>query len=128
MFGKLLVWNTEALVCLTLEHAYADDDGNLFAKIPSGTYECKRGLHQLAHMKAPFTTFQLQDVPGHTNILIHVGNYNDDSEGCILLGKDPGMSQKDRMVASSKETFANFMKLQTPVDEFTLTVKDIGEK
>lgn len=113
-------------VCVTLEHAYDSGEGNgsYAPKLKPGTYQCVRGQHRLAKMKLPFTTFEITGVPGHTNILFHVGNYNDDSEGCILLGKMTTYLENHKCITHSKDTFASFMDMQNKVDEFTLTVKE----
>jgi hypothetical protein len=124
VFGHLEFWGTEETFCQTLEHAYPNEDGTFSAKIPVGEWTCKKGIHQLANSKEPFTTFELQNVPYHTGLLLHVGNYNEDSSGCILIGKKPSMDQWGRMIAQSKETFTNFMKLQSACSEFILTVQD----
>lgn len=114
------------LVCNTLEHAYdsGSGDGSYVPKIPAGVYTCLRGEHQLAHMPTPFTTFELQNVPGHSNILLHAGNYNDDSEGCVLLGMSVGRSiiKNCEMLLNSKIAFSKFMFLQVGINEFQLTV------
>ena len=106
-----------ARIAVTLEHAYLLLSSYV-PKIPPGTYTCVRGEHQLASMLTPFSTFEITGVPGHTNLLFHAGNFNADSEGCILLGKN----QAPGMVTDSKETFAYFMSLQDGLNEFTLEV------
>ncbi len=113
-------------ICVTLEHAYDSGAGNgsYAPKIPAGTYTCLKGQHQLASMAYPFEAFELQNVPGHTNILIHVGNYNNDSEGCILVGATTvPVGDGTQMIAMSNLTFRKFMSLQT-TNEFELTIKD----
>jgi hypothetical protein len=104
-------------LAVTLEHAY-ENDGEYYPKIPSGSYSCQRGMHQLAGMAQPFETFEITGVIGHTNILFHAGNYNKDSEGCVLLGTTLGID----MILNSREAFQNFMITQENVDEFTLEV------
>lgn len=112
------------LIACTIEHAYEDTDGNLYAKIPTGTFSCQRGLHRLHNMADAFETFEITGVEGHTNLLFHWGNYNCDSEGCLLLGnsfsKTPGGKL---MITQSRNAFAKFMALQEGVYEFTLTVE-----
>jgi hypothetical protein len=120
IFGTLEGPN--GLIAYTLEHAYPR--GGIFTpKLPAGIYTCVRGLHQLANMKAPFWTFEITGVPGHTNILIHIGNYNDDSEGCVLVG-DTILKGPTWMITDSRITFDKFMALQQGVDEFQLTVNN----
>jgi hypothetical protein len=76
-------------------------------------------------MAQPFTTFEITGVPGHSNILFHIGNYNKDSEGCVLLGRGITEAQSgDQMITMSNTTFKYFMDNQAGVDTFILTVKD----
>ncbi len=105
-------------VAFCLEHAYPTADGGWFAKIPAGVYKCLRGQHRLAGMTAPFETFEISNIPGHSNILFHAGNFNRDSEGCILLGE----SISGSMILNSKKVFGSFMNMQAGVDSFLLTV------
>jgi hypothetical protein len=127
IFGELLDENNYSF-CVTLEHAYQQDDATYAPKLSPGTYDCVRGLHQLEHMTTPFETFEITNVPGHTNILFHVGNYNNDSEGCVLLGTKTGVSVINppvQMILNSKVAFNNFVTLQQSINNFTLTV--LGE-
>jgi len=116
IFGVLLK-DDGTQIAYTLEHAYPV--GSLFdPKIPNGTFKCVRGPHRLHNMTADFTTFEITGVAGHSDLLFHWGNYNKDSEGCVLLGEG---KQAD-MITNSRECFAKFMELLDGVDEFTLTV------
>lgn len=131
VFGSLTN-EDETFSCVCLEHSYKLEDDSYTAKLAPGVYTCKRGQHQLEGMTSPFETFQVMDVPSFqdkpvTNILLHVGNFFEDSHGCILLGRriaprDP--PESGNMITSSKNTFNAFMDLQKGVDAFTLTVKD----
>lgn len=103
--------------CETLEHAYPIA-GNFMPKIPNGTYTCVRGWHRLSHMISSFETFEITGVEGHTNILFHVGNFNDDSEGCVLLGA----AIQNGALTESRNTFLKFMTLLQGVDTFSLVV------
>jgi hypothetical protein len=109
---------------VTLEHAFdaGHGIGSYAPKIPPGTYKCVRGQHRLDHSTSPFETFEVTGVQGHSGILFHVGNYNKDSDGCILVGH--GYGGDPRMIYQSKMTFDSFMNLQHNVNEFTLTVED----
>lgn len=106
------------IICVTLEHAYAQADNSYLPKLPCGDYNCYRGEHRL-HNLIPFTTFEITGVPECTRILFHKGNTNKDSEGCVLLG-----TTKDALgIADSHDAFDKFMSLQSGVDHFVLTVK-----
>ena len=70
-------------------------------RIPEGTYEIKLrtegGFHQ--RYSAKFPTFHkgmlhLQDVPGFEYVLIHIGNTDDDTAGCLLVGEDAVGNQR----------------------------------
>jgi hypothetical protein len=119
IFGNLYDENNKLLFA-TLEHAFDSGagDGSFAPKIPSGSYKCVRGQHQLAHMTQPFITFEVTNVPGHTNILFHQGNFNKDSEGCILLGT---LRVNDTIIHSA-DAFKSFMNLEDNIDQFILTV------
>lgn len=114
-----------AIVAITLEHSYAVPNSNIFdSKLQPGLYQCVRGIHRL-HDNVPFETFEIEGVVGHDNILFHVGNYNKDSEGCVLLGQAKALTpNKDYMITGSKYTFNKFMESLIGIDKFTLTVLD----
>lgn len=106
------------IVANTLEHSY-----NELPKLPNGTYTCVRGSHRLHGMTQDFQTFEVTGVPGHTGILFHVGNFNSDSDGCLLLGEAIAQSSKGQMITNSKATFYEFMASLVGVDEFELVVE-----
>jgi hypothetical protein len=112
IFGILLDDKGD-VVAYTLEHAYERKP-----KLPPGIYHCVRGTHALGDKK-PFVTFEVTGVEGHSGILFHVGNYNKDSSGCVLLGIDIDRN----MLLESRKAFERFMDVQKNVDTFTLTVK-----
>lgn len=119
IFGQLFRTDNNSQIAFTLEHAYQQPDGTWKPKLPDGTYVCVRGMHQLASMKTPFETFEITNVPGHTNILIHVGNFDKDSEGCVLIG----LHRDTTMILNSKMAFGSFMELENGVNQFMLTVE-----
>lgn len=121
IFGSLA--SADEIVAVTLEHAFQNGDLWLPA-IPEGVYTCQRGMHQLEGMKEPFETFEIMNVPGHTGILFHVGNYNRDSSGCVLLGSMIISDSAGDMITGSSKTFQKFMQLQAPVEMFQLTVEN----
>lgn len=108
-------------VKVTLEHAYLEGTEDA-PKIPDGNYTCVRGQHQLPGMAAPFTTFEITGVPGHSKLLFHTGNYNRDSKGCVLLGETEANIHGVTIITGSRIAFQAFMTLQEGIDEFQLTV------
>lgn len=106
------------IIAVTLEHAYLD--GAVYApKLAAGTYTVLRHPPR----RLPYETFEVQNVPDFQGnrvdgILIHRGNFNNDSEGCILLGHDIGPA----CILESGVAFQEFMDLQKDLNSFTLTV------
>ena len=110
-------------IASTLEHAYLLD-GKYIPKIPDGTYRCIRGEHQLHGMDHPFQTFEVTGIEGHSGLLFHVLNYNDESDGCIGLGMGIGhKADGGRMLVNSRAAFGKFLSLVQGLDEFTLQVE-----
>lgn len=121
IFGRLKTEEGEE-IAKTLEHSYPSKnplylEPEFLPKVPSGTFNCVRGIHELAFMK-PFETFEVTNVPGRRGILFHVGNENKDSSGCILVGEQ---IENERLLRSVK-TFVKFMDRLKGIDEFSLLV------
>lgn len=102
---------------VTLEHSFQCEPA-----LPEGEYVCVRGLHRLEGMTSGFETFEITGVPGHSGILFHVGNYNRDSKGCVLLGE----RALDTMILESEKSFQAFMASLSGVDRFPLVVRRLA--
>ncbi len=114
IFGRLLISDPQLGVTnifYTLEHSY---DG--LPKIPLGVYRCVLGQHHLERW--PVYTYEVTGVPGHSGLLIHYGNYNQDSHGCILLGSN----EMDNMITGSRVAFTKFMAAMHGAQEFNLEI------
>lgn len=120
---SILVDDCQEQIGATLEHAYPVDGGLFEPKLKEGTYVCKRGTHRLEHGE-PFETFEITGVEGHSGILFHTGNWNRDSNGCVLTGQWVADDVDPWYIAASRSAFRAFMKLQEGADEFLLTVVD----
>lgn len=105
------------LVCYVAEHAY--DSG---PKLPNGDWTVELGIHTLDH-GGPKQLYCVQNVPGHSGICFHIGNYPEhDSDGCLLLGQSITTLNNVKMVTNSDYTFQEFMKSLSGVQSFNLTV------
>lgn len=66
--------------CVTLEDPWNNNKRNISC-IPTGLYNC------VPHSGPSFqNVWRLLEVPGRSDILIHAGNTEADTRGCILLG------------------------------------------
>jgi hypothetical protein len=96
--------------------------------IPAGVYPLRRTIYH----KHGFATFEVCNVPGRSRILIHPGNTEEDSQGCILLGlrhgripvkdEDSGRPVEKYGVQSSRRAFDKFMFAMHGVDAAELTI------
>jgi len=88
--------------------------------IPAMVYRCKRDYYHAGD----YETFEVTNVPGRSRILIHKGNVEDDSAGCILLGKTLGVYKNKIAVLNSGKAFREFMHWASDVDEFNLIITE----
>lgn len=105
----------------TLEHAYLEN-GVYKPKVPVGTYTCQMGMHSLGSGRR-LITYELLNVPGHSGILIHPGNKNSDSEGCILVGEDISKGEV-WTIERSVEAFLSLKKKQGGLPDFKITIEE----
>jgi len=105
------------LFCFTLEPPWRNN--GVDSCIPVGSYVCKR----FSSEKHP-NTFEIRGVKGRSSILIHSGNTDVDSLGCILLGSVIDITSK-KMVLNSKDTFRKFMDKMKDVNEFILKIYEV---
>lgn len=124
IFGRFTFEDESEPFCYTLSHAFKQEDGSYQPIVQPGIYTCVRGQHQLDH-GGPFETFEITGVDGHSGLLFHQGNWNRDSNGCTLVGKEMIESSLGRMLTMSVFTFRSFMEHLEGVDSFILEVKDV---
>lgn len=133
IFSRVTRADTGAQVCVTLDHAYPSGlpQYKYLPKVLPGRYLCKRRKARLKSSKAAFETFEVTGVKGHTGILFHAGNWNEDSEGCFLTGDKvlvtsqdrDGVDGPDELVSNTRVAFQRFMELQGDAQEFWLEVR-----
>ena len=102
---------------LTLEHTYE----GLFVKIPDGVYTCRR-THFIA---GGYDTYEICEVPGCARILFHIGNWESNSNGCVLVGTSFEIIVDRPGVSASSQAFREFMHVVGLEQEFQLVVKTV---
>jgi len=95
-------------LCFTCEDEYRTKKVYDETRIPAGHYPIDLRLegkkHQSYTDKFPdwhMGMLQLRNVPGFKYVLIHIGNDDDDTAGCIVVGD----TASDNWVANSKKTY-----------------------
>jgi hypothetical protein len=100
-------------LCYTLEDEYREEKVMHETRIPSGTYEITLrtvgGFHAKYSERFPAIhkgMLWIRDVPGFEWILIHCGNDDDDTSGCLLVGDTQTENVKsDGFVGSSTNAY-----------------------
>jgi hypothetical protein len=92
--------------------------------IPTGTYKVvtnvvspkysTREAYKFCEGKVP----RLLDVKGYEGVLIHIGNYPEDTDGCILVGENKVKGQ----VINSTETFKRLYAVLETADEIIIEI------
>lgn len=107
-FGIMLM--NDEQICVTCERPWQDNEPDVSC-IPLGTYDVVK-YSSPAHPNV----WHVLNVPDRSDILIHNGNYPQDSAGCILVGRQYVMG----MVTNSVDTL-NMLRDELP-DTFTLDI------
>ena len=98
----------------TLEDEYRKHKKSKETRIPAGTYKIKLrnegGFHQRYTKKYPSIhrgMLHIIDVPGFEYILIHVGNSDEHTAGCLLVGDTQENNQinKNGFIGSSGNAY-----------------------
>jgi hypothetical protein len=125
-YGEMIENNVPFI--LTQEESWRDNAKGISA-IPPGTYIVKRA----SRPKHP-DTWEVMNVPGRSDILIHSGNTEADVEGCIMLGKErgflpakddqSGLIERQPAVLRSREAFDYFQEYMAGEVEFRLIIQN----
>lgn len=116
--------NAREFLCYTLEDEFRSRKVFGETRIPSGTYEIdlrRVGGHH-ARYSRKFQSIHdgmlwVRNVPNFKYVLIHIGNTDDDTAGCLLLGSR----------VTNKRTLANSTKAYTRVYQRVLSKIHAGE-
>jgi len=115
VFGVFLDENDFPL-CVTLEESWLNNQRNISC-IPEGVYRVVQ--HNGTKYKE---VWRLENVPNRTAILIHAGNTEYDTEGCILVGQKFGVLGDKRAILSSKPALTELRRILP--SEFMIEITD----
>ena len=120
--GILGILRVDNLIyCSTLEHHTKC--------IPTGLYECKKRqswAFTYSSTNLPDDiVWEVQDTKGRTDILIHWGNWEKDTTGCVLIGEKAGELSGKRAISNSLSTFKKFMHKTKDIDLLMLNIMEI---
>ena len=99
-------------VCFGLEDEYREVKVSKETRIPAGTYAVKLrkvgGFH--GRYQARYSWHQgmleVQNVPGFEYILIHTGNTDEHTAGCLLVGESATITEGDMSIGMSRIAYA----------------------
>lgn len=111
ILGKFLD-NADRLLAVSLENPHRKVSKD--AAIPCGNYQCEKDD------TGKFQFYKVLNVPGRSNIEIHQGNFEADTEGCILLGESWAIMKGQLAITNSVKTLAK-LKLILP-EKFLLEI------
>ena len=110
--GKLFI--DGVYFCDTLEDKVRDVKIKGITAIPAGKYKVKITMSNRFKKLMPL----LIDVPNFEGVRIHSGNTSEDTEGCILVGKNSETGK----VTNSRNTFEKLM-LELNKDKNNLSIE-----
>ena len=99
----------DKFVCFGLEDEFRAEKVASETRIPAGRY--KVGVQKAGRFHTRYSEkfpamhrgmLHVEDVPGFTGILIHIGNTDDDTSGCLLVGLHAATMDGEIRVSSSK--------------------------
>lgn len=135
--GVLGIPAEKEFLCYTCEDEYREVKVANETRIPQGRYEIllrKEGSvhprYKKAFKKMHKGMLWLQDVPNFTWIYIHMGNNDDDSSGCILVGETPVPDTDDgggRLINSRDayvRVYKRIMEAMDNGDRVFITIRD----
>jgi len=113
-FGKLII---DDWYCYTLENPWKDNKVSESC-IPEGPYPLSKRESPIVQRTSggAFTSgWEVEGVPGRSYIMLHPGNYEKDTAGCILVGDGFFWNgNHGPMVTNSRRTFKELMaRLET---------------
>ena len=117
------ITNGRKFLCYSLEDEYRNDKVMHETRVPAGTYQIK--LRKEGGFNARYTKkygnfhkgmLHVQDVPGFEYILIHTGNTDEHTSGCLIVGDSQENNQlmKPGFIGKSVQAYK---RIYTPIAE-----------
>ena len=106
---------------VTVERPWLNNTPNISC-IPGGTYNCIPAWYN----RGGYRAIEVEDEPGRTYILFHVGNSVHNSQGCILVNSWHEYTEAGIVGANSRTAFDLFMA-EYGNEPFTLTINNFSE-
>lgn len=134
------VTTNRKFLCYTLEDEHRDTKVMGETRVPSGTY--KITLRTIGGFDARYTKkygsmhkgmLWVRDVPGFEYILIHTGNTDEHTAGCLLVGnsQNENITKKDGFIGSSvtayKRIYPSIAEALENGEEVTITYVDYDQ-
>ena len=102
-------------VCFGLEDEFREEKVAKETRIPSGTYDVRLRTEGVHHSKYSNRfedihkgMLHIQNVPNFTFILIHCGNTDEDTDGCLLVGSQALTEPGEMRVTQSTGAYRRF--------------------
>ena len=128
-------------LCYTLEDEHREDKIGGETRIPSGTYTVTlrkvggfHGRYEKKYGEMHKGMLWVRDVPNFEYILIHTGNTDEHTAGCLLLGdsQQANFDNSDGFVGSStqayKRVYPSVAKALEENEKVTITYIDFDKK
>ena len=135
------ITNGIKFLCYTLEDEYREEKVYSETRIPQGTYKINLRtvgrLHEKYIKRFPDVhrgTLHVRNVPNFKYILIHCGNTDDHSAGCLLLGdsQENNIIRKNGYIGHSsqayKRVYPPIAKALENNEEVTISYIDLDKK
>tara|TARA_R100000781_G_scaffold98540_1_gene62203 strand:- start:424 stop:900 length:477 start_codon:yes stop_codon:yes gene_type:complete len=115
--------NEKDFLCFTLEDEKREVKVYGETRIPEGTYKIKYrkegGYHNKYSKRFPNIhrgMLEISDVPNFTHILLHCGNSDDDTAGCLLVGNVVSQNiTKDGFLGQSTDCYKRIYPILTDI-------------
>ncbi|MHA1170269.1 MAG: DUF5675 family protein [Candidatus Hodarchaeales archaeon] len=122
VFGRLTL---EQFSCYTVEKVWKNNERSMSC-IPEGSYP----LSLSTYNRGGYSAYEILQVPHRSQIKIHIGNIQEDVQGCVALGSKLGYINNIWGILGSREAYWKFMRKaeQFQIDRILIKSFHIGYK